>query len=187
MSDGGSRPESQDREEGGNTAGSRYEGGAGNRNGVSGRVTRSLDLMGAGPGLPASERKRARVHASGEANPSGRTGDGSHGGERFEGAGYHDVDGGAGAGRSAESSFGGLWAKYAGGAGAPSTWTCPGRSESSESPFDLSLRSQHGVGQGERRLALNAGDAVDLALAEGAAASSGRRRAREDLERFMEK
>ena len=36
-------------------------------------------------------------------------------------------------------------------------------------------------------MALNAGDAVDLALAEGAAASSGRRRAREDLERFMEK
>ena len=183
VSDGGSWPESQDRDEVGNTAGSRYEGGAGDRSGKSGRVTRSSDLMGAGTGLPAREGKRARER--GGAKSSGRTGD--RGGERFEGEGFRDGDGGAGTGWSAESAFGGPGAQYAGGAGAPSTWTCPSRSESSESPSDLSVRSQHGVGQGERRLALNAGEAVDLALAEGAAASSGRRRAREDLERFMEK
>ena len=83
----------------------------------------------------------------------------------------------AAGGASGPGTLGDTWA---GAAQGPTTRTS--RSE----PYNPNrpLRSQHNVGQAaDGRSALNAGEAVDLALAVGAA-GSGRLRAREDLERF---
>ena len=68
-SDGGSRPESRERDEGGNTAGSRYEGGASERRaqrGFRGILARHTVV-----GLDGGERKRAREHGGAAEKSSG--------------------------------------------------------------------------------------------------------------------